>query len=37
MRAAAREVVLEVVEADTGQRLTDSYMNLWFYSPIKGS
>lgn len=32
-----REVAMEVAEADAGQRLTDSYMNSWFYSPIKGS
>lgn len=33
-RARCREAMLKVAEADAGQRL---YMNLWFYSPIKGS
>lgn len=36
-RAGAGEVVVKVAEADAGRHLTGSYVNSWFYSPIKGS
>lgn len=36
VRPGAGEVVMKVAEAGASQRLTDSYMNLRFYSPIKG-